>query len=148
MDRPRLFRGLRIAVSAVCLIVCVILIALWVRSFWWRDRLEAPWLKSGLINVWSKQGQLACLRVYSTPGHWRITTSRIHSQAPILAQLKSAWQADGQSSLVYFPHWIPVLVLAALAASPWLPWRFSLRTLLIATTIVAVSLGMIMAIAR
>ena len=37
MDRPRLIRGLRIAVSAVCGILCVLLIVLWVRSYWWQD---------------------------------------------------------------------------------------------------------------
>jgi hypothetical protein len=31
----------------------------------------------------------------------------------------------------------------AVSASPWLPWRFSLRTLLIATALVAVALGLI-----
>ena len=37
-----------------------------------------------------------------------------------------------------------VLLMAALAAVPWLRWRFSLRTLLIAMTLVAVVLGIIM----
>jgi hypothetical protein len=31
------FRKLRIAFSAVCGIACVLLIALWVRSYMWRD---------------------------------------------------------------------------------------------------------------
>ncbi len=41
--------------------------------------------------------------------------------------------------------WLPTLLFATLAAVPWLPWsnRFSLRTLLIATTLVAVVLGLI-----
>src|SRR5262245_39336159 len=34
MDRPRLIRGLRIAWSAWWGIVCILLIALWVRSYW------------------------------------------------------------------------------------------------------------------
>ncbi len=38
----------------------------------------------------------------------------------------------------------PIAIAAALAALPWLRWRFSLRTLLIATTLVAVVLGLIM----
>ena len=40
-------------------------------------------------------------------------------------------------------HWLPALLFAAVAAIPWLRWRFSLRTLLIATTLVAVVLGLI-----
>jgi hypothetical protein len=44
------------------------------------------------------------------------------------------------------PLWLPVLIVASLTAVPWLPcWskRFSLRTLLIMTTLVAVLLGLI-----
>jgi hypothetical protein len=48
-----------------------------------------------------------------------------------------------------FPHWIPILALAIIAGLPclpWvrqLPWHFSLRTLLIAMTLVAIVLGAI-----
>jgi hypothetical protein len=50
-------------------------------------------------------------------------------------------------SSVPFKH-LPILLpflcsMAATAVAPWLPWRFSLRTLLIATTLVAVVLGII-----
>jgi hypothetical protein len=43
------------------------------------------------------------------------------------------------------PHWFPVAITAALAAGAWPYWttRFSLRTLLIATTLVAVVLGLV-----
>jgi hypothetical protein len=37
--------------------------------------------------------------------------------------------------------WVPPLLAVFAAALPWLPWRFSLRSLLIATTLVAVILG-------
>jgi branched-subunit amino acid ABC-type transport system permease component len=44
------------------------------------------------------------------------------------------------------PHWFIAGFFAAFAATTWvrqLRWRFSLRTLLIATTLVAVVLGAI-----
>ena len=41
------------------------------------------------------------------------------------------------------PFVIPVVVAAGLTSLPWFPFRFSLRTLLIATTLVAVVLGLI-----
>jgi hypothetical protein len=43
------------------------------------------------------------------------------------------------------PHWLLALVLGAIAActSAKRPYRFSLRTLLIATTLVGVALGLI-----
>jgi hypothetical protein len=42
-----------------------------------------------------------------------------------------------------FPHWFLALTTGAIATIPWKPWKFSLRTLLIATTLVAVVLGLI-----
>src|SRR5262245_34568802 len=44
MDRPPLIRGLRIAWSAGCGIVCVLQIVLWVRSYWRADK--AVWVHS------------------------------------------------------------------------------------------------------
>ena len=43
------------------------------------------------------------------------------------------------------PYWIPAIIFAAAPAALWIPWskRFSLRTVLIATTLVAVVLGLI-----
>jgi hypothetical protein len=43
-----------------------------------------------------------------------------------------------------------VISFAALAAAPWIPWsrRFSLRTLLIAMTVMAVATGVIVAVNR
>jgi hypothetical protein len=42
------------------------------------------------------------------------------------------------------PLWFIVLISMAVATAPWLRvgWRFSLRTLLIATTLIAVGLGL------
>ena len=46
---------------------------------------------------------------------------------------------------LYLPDWFLVPLLILFAAAPWMGWsnRFSLRTLLIATTLVAVVLGLI-----
>lgn len=41
------------------------------------------------------------------------------------------------------PHWLLLLLAATISAMPWIKWRFSLRTLLIATTLVAVGLGIV-----
>jgi hypothetical protein len=46
------------------------------------------------------------------------------------------------------PIWFLAGLSGVLAATPWIRWihRFSLRTLLIATTLVAVGLGLIVAV--
>jgi hypothetical protein len=43
------------------------------------------------------------------------------------------------------PDWLVVSLCVAIGFVPWLPWprQFSLRTLLIATTLIAVALGII-----
>ncbi len=44
---------------------------------------------------------------------------------------------------IQLPHWAVVLALGFVSAIPWIRSQFSLRTLLIATTLVAVALGLI-----
>ncbi len=47
--------------------------------------------------------------------------------------------------LLEVPHWFAMLLSAAFAALPWLPWwsqRFRIRTLLIVTTLLAVMMGL------
>jgi len=46
------------------------------------------------------------------------------------------------------PCWFAISLCVVPAALPWLPWRFSLRTLLIATTLIAVGLGLIVYVNR
>ena len=52
---------------------------------------------------------------------------------------------------IHFPHWLTVLVCCAVSGVPWLgyvPRRFSLSTLLVATTLVAVVLGLVVWLSR
>jgi len=52
----------------------------------------------------------------------------------------------GGHAVIHVPHWFPVVVSVTLATAPWIiqwQWRFSLRTLLIAITLVAIGLGLI-----
>jgi hypothetical protein len=44
---------------------------------------------------------------------------------------------------VPIPFWCLAVAFAALSVNPWICWRFTLRTLLMATTLVAVVLGLI-----
>ena len=116
MERSRVTRYIRIAVTALSLMACVMLIALWVRSYVHGD-IMSPW--SGwwvassrgelLINVWRPSNQL------------------------------NSWESIGAGYVV--PFWLPVALLSVAGAFPLFHWRFSLRTLLIATTLVAVGLA-------
>jgi hypothetical protein len=136
---------LRIAVTVLSLTACVLLISLWVRSYWFRDRVEGRLSQSALFNAWSMEGQLTCL-VTDGQGHWKISSSPVLDlQLPLSAMFKVGWNNNLDSVVVYCPHWCLVVIFATLSAVPWIHWsqRFSIRTLLIATTLVAVGLGIV-----
>src|SRR5687767_13219399 len=84
MDRPRVVRLLRIAWSISCLTACVLLIALWVRSYWWGDTFEAdvpPLRKMFLID--STHGRMGIFQTEPlTPGwRWLWTRERLRKWA-------------------------------------------------------------------
>jgi hypothetical protein len=141
-------RYLRVAFSATCLIACVLLIVLWVRSYTIRND-ELSYVDSsnrGWHFASLRGGMLFCMANYSPakPGAWRMYT---------------AWErellgfgafATNTSTSFGTPYWFPVLTSIAFASLPWIHWskRFSLRTLLIATTLVALVLGLAVYAAR
>jgi hypothetical protein len=148
------FRKLRIAFSITCGMACVLLIVLWMRSYTWGDNLTGPVSQSRLFRFSSGKGVLLMHldeRPKTSRG-WRLThismvkidrmkAQFIHRGGP--ASVVNAVNRWGLSErLIRAPHWFFVLLSVALAAAPWLPWRFNLRTLLIATTLVAVVLGL------
>jgi hypothetical protein len=56
------------------------------------------------------------------------------------------WNTDINLEVLVVPHWFLAAILVLAAACP--PTRFSLRTLLIATTLVAMVLGLIVWVAQ
>ncbi len=150
MNRPRQYRWLRIAVSAVCLMMFCLLLALWVRSYWWMDTLDGPWFNTGIRRVQSKQGQLVFVTNIPRPilSNWHHTTDKIlEGSVPISWHRKWRWDSSALGIGVSFPHGLLILLSAIVVAVPWLPWnrirwRFSLRTMLIVTAVVAAILGL------
>jgi hypothetical protein len=162
------FRKLRIAFSVGCGIFCVLLIVLWARSYCWQEYF-CGWVSKyrtvesiswrGWISISSGKydpkyalvGQLPTCEVseISTQADRTFDTSRL--QVP-----SSGWKWEHYSRAfdsrrtIVVPSWFPVLLTATIAGIPWLSTvsRFSLRTLLIATTLVAVVLGLIVWLSR
>jgi hypothetical protein len=229
------FRKLRIAFSVISSLGCVLLIALWIRSYFVFDGVRGSVFKMIGLEFFSAGGQLA-FEEYPTDlaGDWWWCTfdaselheyvntdpqyqlleeelvyaqhlakrkgggdtsdsqdlaaaqdkvRRIHQrmdefrraiEQDILGRLPfyheslvgdglvgdAAWprgathpgfeftRSDNGINELKLPHWFPVLVAPTLAVVPWLRWRYSLRTLLIATTVVAVVLGLAVYAAR
>ncbi len=155
MDRPRVIRWLRITASAACLIACVAFSVLWVRSFQkntknyrlYGDRVSYLDSHMRLLGIWSEGGAITLSvtnRELGSRGGWLTygAETRIFGFGA---------NTKGGSKSVRIPHWFLVLLSATLAYVPWLPWwspRFSLRTMLIVTTVVAIVLGLVVAFAR
>jgi len=77
----------------------------------------------------------------------------LKEQVPSKPGVVTIWNAGVmflKGSGVMIPDWILILMMGTIAAAPWIRWRwkFSLRTLLIATTLIAVVLGLVVALGR
>ena len=143
----RFLRYLRIAFSATCLAACVLLIVFWVRSYWWEDVLYFEPNTPTVYAVRSSNGQLFLLRSYDgrrADGRVLVMRELPSSHLKPLVWHSEITKARTRDAML-LPFWMPVLLAATFAALPWIHWakRFSLRTLLIATTLVAVVLGLI-----
>ena len=173
----RRFRKLRIALSAVCGVISLLLVALWVRSYYVPLKLIRPnTTQTEAIGVLSNRGRLMVGRfelaaLAADPQVAELTYQLAQEQIELtnlgkrgrsdqirIQKLKIAIiqqqiaQYRTQFALfrpinrpivpaVVVPHWVPLLLAATLAAASWIRWRFSLRTLLIGMTLVAVLLG-------
>jgi hypothetical protein len=138
------FRKLRIAFSVTCLMACVLLIVLWVRSY---KRVESLCLgtSSGNLSFASYVGRLQVL-VSGVPAHSSFGSQKMD----VIPTDVTTWAFNTESVpfrliVAAVPFWFPVLLSATFAAMPWIRYfrRFSVRTLLIATTLVAIVLGLV-----
>jgi len=146
------FRKLRIAWSVAWGIVALLLCVLWARSYWWVDQIIVRETKAFLVGV------------ASLPGAFGIGIGENTRPDPISSSMATVdWlEVGGYPSRIWgmfalqelgfiSPYWFLILVAVVGTIAPWrreLPWRFSLRTLLIATTLVAVVLGTIIYVVR
>jgi hypothetical protein len=148
-----MLRYLRIAWTVFCGIACVLLIVLWVRSYWWMDSLtfKFPAWQSGIqMNSIQSTTEIGIRDYGFDENLFTVTHERIISRSEIQDDfgrvLDTRWfhvLGGKGDTLVIVPNWFLMLISIAFAAVPWIRWRFSLRTLLIATTLIAVVLGLV-----
>jgi hypothetical protein len=157
------YRNLRIAWSVGWGVVCLSLIALWIRSYSQWDNICAKPNTEHYIMCRSVCGQLSVgylgelmktrptfeWAIYSNPtidNGW--VTANFGPGSKSLVSLELSEQmgfniyVNAGDREVTVPHWFLAMLTALVAAISWLPWRFSLRTLLIIMTLVAVGLGL------
>src|SRR3954452_19462379 len=132
MSRITFLKWLRICWTTMCEIACVLLVVLWVRSYFWADRI-------GYQQTWSQdfiesaRGRISFNQSYcDTPilggDFWYIESTRTTPGHGEFAQQFEWWEFNSDIH-VTIPHWLPAVFLAALAALPWIRWlrHFSLR---------------------
>ena len=132
----------------MCGLLAIALCALWVRSYWKWDVISTIDSNNYAKAVGSNDGttyvsffNLAATGSYGpppTPHGWQRDSYESHP-AP-----RFSWDYLPSGMHISMPTWLLCAFAMTLAVVPWLPLkRFSLRTLLIATTLVAVGLGLI-----
>src|SRR5262245_36091813 len=148
MDRPRRFWWLRFAASAAFVMLCLLIAASWVRSYWAYDTLTLVQPKTPVYyGVGAAQGVLMfvlptdkTLLAKFREWQWQLNTLTFQSIA-LPTKFGFAFFRDSTEVDLAVPHWFALLLSAALAALPWLRFRFSLRTMLIVTTLIALLLA-------
>jgi hypothetical protein len=167
------YRKLRIAWSVGWGVLAVLLIVLWMRSAWQGDARLFKWTEKQRFAVMSLLGEVGFAYVgnadnvgidpsrkldweenpyYPYSGINRTAYPRITERNPPF-KARFRWTRTRWSPGLWYvgaPYWFLTLATAAIATVPWiqLSRRFSVRTLLIATTLVALVLGLIVWAAR
>jgi hypothetical protein len=144
------YRKLRIAWSVVWGVVAVLLIVLWVRSYFVRD---TAWLPTSRISA--EMNSLCGRAVLGFPVdtdmlgnqfktfHAKVNlgdTSRFENSILRIVVIRQPNLTE-----IQIPFLWPVLICMAFGAAPWLHYQrqYTLRTLLIVTSLVGVVLGLI-----
>lgn len=150
--RPMKFRSLRIAASFAGATTCVLLAAWWVRSY---SRLEVLEGRVGLdaIQMSSVSGRIAIGHVDRSAILGKTYVNEVAGNAAEWrkgGRFGFAILDDGLVTALIVPYWLPAFLSAAVAVLPWTSqkWHFSVRTLLIAITLVALLLGVLVWTAR
>jgi hypothetical protein len=125
----------------------VLLIVLWVRSYFAHDALGCV-LGSRHLQIDSAYGGLG---IFAARRVKHVEAGLGFDSWSLGPNIYSNWgferrtDMSGSFVIVGFPDWFVILIATTLAVVPWIRWsrRFSLRTLLIATTLIAMMLGIV-----
>jgi predicted secreted protein len=152
------YRKLRIAWSVVWAVAAFLFVGLSVRSQNRFDGILWHRINADVVQIYVYQGQLSIvsfddgpLPPYLLHPVARIGTVECFESPELIGE--GAGPVFGIFNLpigmrIEIPAWFLILGMVLLAPLPWIHWRFSLRTLLIATTLFALVLGLAVWAAR
>jgi hypothetical protein len=143
---PMRYRKLRIAFSSVCGIACLLLIVLWVRSYWWADAIGRGTTSNGTVTVLTSNHGAIVIGNGVAPASASLPAEITDRWGPISDSARPynrrfSWTSNRREIRIQLPTWLPLLFAAGLAVVPWIRWRFGLRTLLIGMTLISLALG-------
>jgi hypothetical protein len=143
------YRKLRIAWSVAWGVCCLLIVVLWVRSYSSRDLVYFRGPSSTVYSLSMFRGNWAII-VDSPPvelrganklaGYYKLEMYTYPARHTVLGI--GSYESSTEP-VYFFPHSVMLFVVAVIAIAPLLPRRFSLRTLLIALTLAALGLGLI-----
>jgi hypothetical protein len=138
------FRKLRIAWSVLSGILCLLLIALWVISRSRYSGIEGH-VGNQSFSVISSLGQMN-IHLFTRKAvallPWRFSDSEFGIDEVVMPEHWGFEIYPNRAGLsVYVSYWVLVLIAGIVFAAPWMPRRYSLRTLLIGMTVLAALLG-------
>jgi hypothetical protein len=96
----------------------------------------------------SSRGELAFIEVpyakYTGPLKWNVWTHSASDKNTFVygATILGFRLSFGENNCSKIPYWFVLLVTAGIGSVPWIRWSFSLRTMLIAVTLIAALLGL------
>ncbi|MGD9635170.1 MAG: hypothetical protein AB7G28_18855 [Pirellulales bacterium] len=150
LNRTKWFRRARVVVSVFFGLLTLALSMLWVTSYSRQRHLMVRVSESTILVVESMNGRILINNVQNSvnynPYWFDWNTTEISEQfAKFVAYLDNyvgfGFYSTASTHTALLPYWFVWSVFALIAlSSPW-RFRFSLRTLLIATTLVALVLG-------
>jgi hypothetical protein len=148
-----MFRRLLNIASIACVVLCVALTGLWVRSYQAYDWLNAPLSRTQLLTITSWRGWLMFSKEsFSEPSwNWDSWTPSEYApydepqtwtiQSPFFKFHSTIDTQGNWLAAVPYPLLGVLTVAAAIGFGRKWPWRFSLRTAFIVATLLAVAMG-------
>jgi hypothetical protein len=144
-------RYLKVLITTTCGLAGVFVVVLWARSYIREDRASGHISNVG-IRFYSSRGWIVCFKnsaIGPNQYPWSISLGSEHWLAPNDSRLGFSSPVDffgsAATSHISLPHWAALIALMVLPSITWIDWklRFSLRTLLLGMTVIAVLFGIV-----
>jgi hypothetical protein len=155
MQRRQVVRLIRVSTTVACLSLAAVVMALWLRNFWVADVIWTPLPAASQLTIASADGQIELgisypsgqrAKLPETTWGWQTYTASQNRAVKVVVPWKTVirYRRVWGGAVIVLPHWLVFLVPLLVSVVPWIRWsrRFTIRTMLVVTTLVAVVLAM------